>query len=58
MIQKYKKNKNKIYTTSFETQYKAKARGLFEIVVAVVVQSVFRLEMHQDDIFLFFKNYF
>jgi hypothetical protein len=25
------------------------------IVVAVAVQSVFRLEIHQNDIFLFFK---
>jgi hypothetical protein len=31
---------------------------MFVIVVAVAVQSVFRLEMHQNDIFLFFKNYF
>jgi hypothetical protein len=28
------------------------------IVVAVVVQSAFRLEMHQNEIFSFFKNYF
>jgi hypothetical protein len=28
-------------------------------VVAVAVQSVFRLEIHQNDVFfLFFKNYF
>jgi hypothetical protein len=34
-------------------------KGLFEIVVAVVVKSVFRLEMHQNDIFFsIFKNYF
>jgi hypothetical protein len=26
--------------------------------VAVVFQSAFRAEMHQNDIFLFFKNYF
>jgi hypothetical protein len=25
-------------------------------VVAVAAQSVFRLEMHQDDVFLFFKK--
>jgi hypothetical protein len=29
-----------------------------EIVVAVAIQSVFRLKMHQNDIFLFFKSYF
>jgi hypothetical protein len=27
-------------------------------VVAVAFQSAFRVEMHQNDIFLFFKNYF
>jgi hypothetical protein len=32
--------------------------GVFEIVVTVAVQSVFRLEIHQDDVFLFFKNRF
>jgi len=33
--------------------------GLFGIVVAVAVQSAFRLEMHQNDIFfLFFKKSF
>jgi hypothetical protein len=31
---------------------------VFEIVIAVAVQSVFRLEMHQNNNFLFFKNYF
>jgi hypothetical protein len=28
------------------------------IVVAVAVQSAFRLEMHQNEVFLFFKNHF
>jgi hypothetical protein len=27
-------------------------------VVAVAVQSAFRLEMHQNEVFLFFKNHF
>jgi hypothetical protein len=27
-------------------------------VVAVAFQSAFRVEMHQNDIFLFFKNHF
>jgi len=27
-------------------------------VVAVAFQSVFHAEMHQNDVFLFFKNYF
>ena len=33
-------------------------RNLFHSVVAVVVQSVFRLEMHQNNIFSFLKNHF
>jgi len=33
--------------------------GVFEIVVMVAVESVFCLEMHQNEVFfLFFKNYF
>jgi len=33
--------------------------GVFGIMVAVAVQSAFRLEMHQNKVFfLFFKNYF
>jgi hypothetical protein len=32
--------------------------GVFGIVVAVAVQSAFRLEMHQNKVFLFLKNYF
>jgi hypothetical protein len=31
--------------------------GVFKIVVAVMIQSVFRLEIHQNN-FLFFKKYF
>jgi hypothetical protein len=31
---------------------------MFENVVVVVFKSVFLAEMHQNDIFLFFKNYF
>jgi hypothetical protein len=31
-------------------------RNLFHSVVAVVVQSVFRLEMHQNNIFFYFKK--
>jgi hypothetical protein len=31
---------------------------VFEIVVAVEVQSAFRLEIYQNNFFLFFKNYF
>jgi len=27
-------------------------------VVAIVIESVFHLEMHQDDVFLFFKKLF
>jgi hypothetical protein len=32
--------------------------GLFGIVIAVAVQSVFCLEMHQNNFFLLFKNNF
>jgi hypothetical protein len=32
--------------------------SLFGIVIAVAVQSVFRLEMHQNNVFLFFKIIF
>jgi hypothetical protein len=32
--------------------------GVFGIVVAVAVQSAFCLEMHQNKVFLFLKNYF
>jgi hypothetical protein len=31
---------------------------LFRSVVAVVFHSIFRAEIHQNDIFLFLKNYF
>jgi hypothetical protein len=30
----------------------------FGSVVAIVFQSVFHLKMHQNDVFLFFKNHF
>jgi hypothetical protein len=33
-------------------------KGLFGSVVVVVFQSAFHSEMYQNDIFLFFKNYF
>jgi len=32
--------------------------SLFGSVVAIVFQSAFHLKMHQNDIFLFLKNYF
>jgi hypothetical protein len=31
---------------------------MFEIIVAVVFQIAFDTEMHQNNIFLFLKNYF
>ena len=31
---------------------------LFDSVVAIAFQNVFYVEMHQNNIFLFFKNYF
>jgi hypothetical protein len=33
-------------------------RGMFESVVAVAFQSAFHVELHQNNVFLFFKNYF
>ena len=35
-----------------------KASGMFGSVVAVVFQIIFCAEMHANDVFLFFKNYF
>jgi hypothetical protein len=35
-----------------------KHQGLFGSVVAIAFQSAFHSEMHQNDIFLFLKNYF
>jgi hypothetical protein len=32
--------------------------SLFEIIVAVAIQSVFHLKIYQNKAFLFFKNYF
>jgi hypothetical protein len=32
--------------------------GVFDSVVVVAFQIVFRAEIHVNDIFLFFKNYF
>jgi hypothetical protein len=32
--------------------------SMFGSVVAIVFQSAFHLKMHQNDVFLFFKNYF
>jgi hypothetical protein len=31
---------------------------MFKSVVVIIFQSVFHAEMHQNDVFLFFKNYF
>ena len=33
-------------------------KGMFGSVVAVAFQITFRAEMHVNDVFLFFKNYF
>ena len=35
-----------------------KSKGLFESVVVGLFQSVFYAEIHQNDVFLFLKNYF
>jgi hypothetical protein len=33
-------------------------KGVFGIVVAVMIQSAFHLEMHQKKVFSFLKNHF
>jgi hypothetical protein len=33
-------------------------KGVFDSVVVVVFQIAFRAEIHANDVFLFFKNYF
>jgi hypothetical protein len=42
----------------FSTLMCATTKYLFEIVVAVAIQSVFRLEIYQNDIFFIFKKLF
>jgi hypothetical protein len=32
-------------------------KGLFGIVIAVMVQNAFRLEMHQNEVFFFLKSF-
>jgi len=34
------------------------AKSVFDSVVAVTFQIAFRAEIHANDVFLFFKNYF
>ena len=48
------------YLFFFKIHYLSPQTYLFGSVVVVVVafQSVFRAEMHQNDVFLFLKNYF
>jgi hypothetical protein len=33
-------------------------KGMFDSVVAVAFQIIFRAEIHVNDVFLFFKNHF
>jgi len=40
------------------TGYKTKIKSVFDNVVAGAFQIAFRAEMHANDVFLFFKNYF
>jgi hypothetical protein len=32
--------------------------NMFESVIVIIFKSVFHTEMHQNNVFLFFKNYF
>jgi len=41
-----------------KSNYKEYAKRVFDSVAAVVFQIIFRAEMHVNDVFLFFKNYF
>jgi len=52
--------KKKLVQKCFKAQNMCfgKIKGMFRIVVAVTVQSVFRLEMHQNNFFYFFKIIF
>jgi hypothetical protein len=43
-------------TKSFGISYLISS--LFRSVIVVAFQSVFHTEMHQNNVFLFFKNYF
>jgi hypothetical protein len=47
-VEQFKKERNKVTNNM----------GVFEIIVAVAVQSAFRVEMHKNKVFLFLKNYF
>jgi hypothetical protein len=40
------------------TGYKTKIKSVFGNVVAGAFQIAFRVEMHANDVFLYFKNYF
>ena len=36
----------------------AESKGVFEIVVIMTVQNAFLIEIDQNEVFLFLKNYF
>jgi hypothetical protein len=46
------------FTAQLFYQTMKKQIRVFSSVVAVVFQIIFHAEMHTNDIFLFFKNYF
>jgi hypothetical protein len=48
------RNKLDIYARSFRKE----TRSVFGSVVVVAFQIAFRVEIHANDVFLFFKNYF
>ena len=57
LFKNIKKSKFFFLNNTFETKNKQTLR-VFDSVVAVVFQITFRAEMHANDVFLFFKNYF
>jgi len=58
IISDNKKNKIFVLIENWCANWIANHKGIFQIVTAVAIQNVFYLEMHQNNIFLFKKNYF
>jgi len=48
------RNKLDIYARFFRKE----TRSVFDSVIVVAFQIAFRAEIHANDVFLFFKNYF
>ena len=57
-IIKWKNTLWKVIDITLLNIHNSRRKCLFRSVVAVAFQSVFRAEIHQNDVFLFLKNYF